>query len=97
MSNENPISHRFWFEHETGVRLYPYKLLDRATGRTAFRLVPGAKETSLNKNPVQIESEDEVFDHVFHRGWSVRMCSLDRSMQGLYNTASPSIVRTSKY
>ena len=97
MSNENPISHRFWFEHETGVRLYPYRLLDRTTGRQYFQVTPDAKGPEQNKSQIQLDSEDEVFDHVFHKGWSVRMCSMDRSLRGLYNKESPSIVRTSKF
>ena len=32
MSADERISHRFWFEHQSGKRLYPYKLRDLRSG-----------------------------------------------------------------
>lgn len=92
----NRISQRFWFEHESGKRLYPYKLRDRRSGRVAFRVAPGAKGANKVENQTQLDDENEVFRHVFGKGWSVRMCSLDRTVDGLYSKDGHSIIRTSE-
>lgn len=94
--DDNRISLRFWFEHESGVRLYPYKLQDRRTGRIAFRVAPGATGANRTVNQTQLEDVEDVFRHVFLKGWSVRLRSLDRSVEGLYNKDGHSIRRTSE-
>jgi hypothetical protein len=96
MSADDRISHRFWFEHQSGKRLYPYRLRDRRSGRVAFRIAPGATGANKVENQAQVDDEEEVFRHVFGRGWSVRMRSLDGSVEGLYNKDGYSIVRTSE-
>ncbi|HEY0505916.1 MAG TPA: hypothetical protein VGD42_20725 [Lysobacter sp.] len=90
------MSHRFWFEHRSGVRLYPYRLRDVRNGRIAFRVAPGAEGANKVENQTQLDDEDEVFRHVFQKGWSVRMKSLDGGLEGLYNKNGHSIVRTSE-
>jgi hypothetical protein len=95
-SEDDRISRRFWFEHESGARLYPYKLLDRRGGRVAFRVAPGAKGANKTENQTQLDDVEQVFQHVFVKGWSVRMRSLDGSYEGLYNKDGYSIVRTSE-
>src|SRR3546814_20232447 len=79
-----PSSQRFWFEHQSGKRLYPDKLRDLRSGRVAFRVAPGAAGANKVENQTQIDNEEEVFRHVFGLGWSVRMRSLDGSLEGLY-------------
>jgi hypothetical protein len=96
MNADGRISTRFWFQHESGARLYPYKLRDQRTGRIAFRVAPGGKGANKVENQTQIDDEADVFRHVFGKGWSVRMRSLDRSVEGLYNKDGHSIVRTSE-
>lgn len=95
LENER-ISRRFWFAHESGARLYPYRLKDQATGRVAFRVAPGATGANKVKNQTQLDSEDDVFRHVFGKGWSVRMRSLDGLVEGLYSKDGHSITRTSE-
>lgn len=96
MKFENRISDRFWFEHESGKRLYPYKLQDRRSGRVAFRVARGAKGANKTINQTQLDDVDDVYRHVFGKGWSVRMRSIDRTVEGLYNKDGHSIVRTSE-
>src|SRR3546814_1273381 len=86
MNGDDRISQRFWFEHQSGKRLYPYKLRDLRSGRVAFRVAPGAAGANKVENQTQIDNEEEVFRHVFGLGWSVRMRSLDGSLEGLYRS-----------
>jgi len=96
LDTEGRIYQRFWFEHSSGVRLYPYKLRDNRTGRVAFRVAPGMAGANKTENQTQLDDVEEVFQHVFGKGWSVRLCSLDRSIEGLYSKDGYSIVRTSE-
>src|SRR3546814_2820468 len=67
MNGDDRISQRFWFEHQSGKRLYPYKLRDLRSGRVAFRVAPGAAGANKVENQTQIDNEEEVFPHVFGR------------------------------
>lgn len=96
MNADDRISHRFWFEHQSGKRLYPYRLRNLRSGRVAFRVAPGASGANKVENQTQLDNEEEVFPHVFGLGWSVRMRSLDGSVEGTYNKDGYSIVRTSE-
>ncbi len=96
MTDEERISHRFWFQHSSGTRLYPCKVKDLRNGRIAFRVAPGAKGANKTVNQTQLDEADDVYRHVFGRGWSVRMRSLDGKIEGLYNKDGYSIVRTSE-
>jgi len=95
-TDDDRISDRFWFEHETGKRLYPYKCRDQRSGQVMFRVAPGAAGANKVENQTQLDDVEEVFRHVFGKGWSVRLCSLDRSVEGLYSKDGHSIVRTSE-
>lgn len=95
-NKEERISRRFWFEHDSGVRLYPYRLRNNRTGQIAFRVAPGAAGANTVESQTQLDDEDAVFQHVFGRGWSVRMRSLDGKTEGLYSKTGSSIVRTSE-
>src|SRR3546814_20256170 len=94
MNGDDRIGQRFWFEHQSGKRLYPYKLRDLRSGRVAFRVAPGAAGANKVENQTQIDNAEEVFRHVFGLGWSVRMRSLDGYLEGLYNQGGYNIVRT---
>lgn len=96
VADDGRISQRFWFEHESGNRLYPYKSRDQRSGRVAFRVAPGATGANKVENQTQLDDVEEVYRHVFDKGWSVRLCSLDRSVEGLYSRDGYSIVRTSE-
>lgn len=96
MNGDDRVSQRFWFEHQSGKRLYPYKLRDLCSGRVAFRIAPGAAGANKVENQTQVNGEEEVFRQFFGLGWSVRMRSLDGSIKGLYNKDGYSIVRTSE-
>src|SRR3546814_5405589 len=85
MNGDAVIRQVFWFEPQSGQRLSPYKLRDLRSGRVAFRVAPGAAGANKVENQTQIDNEEEVFRHVFGLGWSVRMRSLDGSLEGLYN------------
>jgi hypothetical protein len=94
---EARISQRFWFKHVSGERLYPYKSKDQRTGRLAFRVAPGMTGANRVENQTQLDDVEEVYRHVFGKGWSVRLCSLDRTIEGLYSKDGYSIVSTSKF
>src|SRR3546814_10120795 len=59
MNGDDRISQRFWFEHQSGKRLYPYKLRDLRSGRVAFRVAPGAAGANKVENQTQIDNEEE--------------------------------------
>ncbi len=87
---------RFWFEHRKGIRLYPYRLKNNATGRIAFRVAKPGAGANRNFNQLELNDVEEVFRHVFGLGYSVRMRALDPRFNGLYNKDGYSIVRTSE-
>lgn len=89
------ISRRFWFEHSSGTRLYPYRSRELGGERWAFRVAPPG--TGANKNQTLIDDEDEVYRFVFSKGWSVRLCDANGKHDGLYNKdVGYSIVGTSE-
>ena len=90
------ISTRFWFEHSSGVRLYPYKLRDSRTGHLAYRVAEPRAGANRVANQTQLDDVEDVYRHVMQMGWSVRMRSMDRSVEGLYNKDGYSIVRHSE-
>ena len=90
------ISRRFWFEHQSGRRLYPYKLVENNSGRWAFRVAPPCTGANKYENQTLLEDENEVYRHVFGKGWSVRLCDATGRFHGLYNKNGHSIVRTSE-
>ena len=96
MKDEDRISSRFWFQHQSGVCLFPYKIKDQRSGQIAFRVAPGRKGANKTENQTQLEDVEEVFRHVFGKGWSVRMRSIDRGVEGLFNKDGYSIVGTSE-
>lgn len=90
------ISRRFWFEHKSGRRLYPYRSIERNSGRWAFRVAPPGTGANKKINQTLLDSEDEVFRYVFGKGWSVRLCGEDGKCDGLYNKDGYSIIGTSE-
>lgn len=90
------ISHRFWFQHESGRRLYPYKSIERRSGRWAFRVAPPGAGANKTINQTLLEDVEEVYRHVFGKGWSVRLCDENGQYDGLYNKDGYSIVGTSE-
>jgi len=90
------LNRRFWFEHTSGQRLFPYKLEDRRSKRIAFRVAPRGMGANRTINQTQLDDIEQVHFHVFSRGWSVRMASEDGKIEGLYNKDGHSIVSTSE-
>src|SRR3546814_17573461 len=97
MNGDDRISQRFWFEHQSGKRLYPYKLRDLRSGRVAFRVAPGAAGANKVENQTQIDNEEEVFRHVFGLGWPVRMRPLDGSLEDRKSVVSGQSVSVRVY
>lgn len=95
-SRSESISHRFWFEHESGRRLYPYRSTERRSGRWAFRVAPPGTGANRVENGTLLDDVEEVYRYVFGKGWSVRLCDADGKYDGLYNKDGYSIVRTSE-
>src|SRR3546814_8373706 len=60
MNGDDRISQRFWFEHQSGKRLYPYKLRDLRSGRVAFRVAPGAAGANKVENQRSEEHKSEL-------------------------------------
>ncbi len=90
------INKRFWFKHQDGHRLYPYKLTDRKTGQYAFRVAKPGTGANRNANQVYLEDVEDVVRYVFGLGWSVRMCDEKGRGDGLYSPVGRSIVATSQ-
>ncbi len=90
------ISDHFWFEHTSGRRLYPYRSVERNSGRWAFRVAPPGTGANRTINQTLLEDVEQVFQHVFGKGWSVRLCDERGKFGGLYNKDGYSIVRTSE-
>lgn len=90
------ISYRFWFEHESGRRLYPYRSTERNSGRWAYRVAPPGTGANKTINQTLLDDVDEVYHHVFDKGWSVRLCDEDGKYDGLYNKDGYSILGTSE-
>src|SRR5690606_8207335 len=92
----NVIDPRFWVEHSSGQRLYPYLLLNRDTGRATFRVAKPGAGANRKENQVELEDVEDVYRHVFGHGWSVRLRGRDPKFNGLYNAKGYSIIRTSE-
>ena len=92
----NGYDTRFWFEHESGQRLYPYRLKNRDTGRVAFRVAKPGAGANRKINQVELDHVEDVFRYVFSLGYSVRMRGDDPKFNGLYSQDGYSIVRTSE-
>ncbi len=93
MKQDDPISRRFWFDHESGTRLYPCRIRDRGNKTATFRVVPRG---TGNNSELQLQDEEELYERVIMQGWAVRMSSLDHSQTGLFHKEAASIVRTSR-
>ncbi|MGY1408770.1 hypothetical protein ACW5EG_04210 [Luteimonas sp. A611] len=92
----NDIDPRFWFEHSSGQRLYPYRLLNRDTGKATFRVAKPGTGANRKENQLELHDVEDVYRHVFGHGWSVRLRGPDPKFNGLYNARGHSIVRTSE-
>lgn len=92
----NEIDPRFWFEHTSGQRLYPYRLRNRDTGQATFRVARPGTGANRKEHQVELADVDDVFRHVFGLGWSVRLRGHDPKFNGLYNASGHSIDRTSE-
>ncbi|MHC9086266.1 hypothetical protein ACYX7E_14740 [Luteimonas sp. RIT-PG2_3] len=90
------LSRRFWFEHTSGERLYPYKLRDNNTGRVTYRVAVGQTGANKVENQIQLDDVEDVYRYVFGKGYSVRLCGVDGTPEGLYSRNGHSIVRTSE-
>lgn len=90
------MSTRFWFEHKSGKRLFPYMLKDLTTRRLAYRIAESRNGNSKAKYEVQLDDIEDVFRYVFDEGYVVRLKAIDGSLAGLYSTTGRSIVRTSE-
>lgn len=90
------VSTRFWFEQHDGTRLYPYRVLNRETGKLAFRVARPAAGANRKENQLEVTDVEKVYRFVFHLGYSVRMRARDPGVQGLYNRNGRSIARTSE-
>jgi hypothetical protein len=90
------LSRRFWFEHSSGERLFPYKLRDNKTGRVTYRVAVGRAGAHKVENQVQLDDVEDVYRYVFGKNYSVRMCSPDGETYGMYAKDGYSIVRTSE-
>jgi hypothetical protein len=96
VSTTNDIHLRFWFEHASGQRLYPYRLLNRDTGKATFRVAKPGTGANRKENQLELEDVEEVFRYVFGKGWSVRLRGQDPRFNGLYSQNGYSIARTSE-
>jgi hypothetical protein len=88
------INRRFWFEHESGRRLFPQRQKNRQTGRALFRIGKG-KGANRVENQLELDDVEEVFRRVFNDGWLVRMRA-DDGWHGMYGKDGPTILRTSE-
>ncbi len=92
----SPTSPRFWFQHRNGERLYPYRLVNRDTGKATFRVARPGTGANRKHNQIELDDVEEVFRHVFALGYSVRLRGEDPKFNGLYNARGYSIARTSE-
>lgn len=92
--DDEQISDRFWFEHESGRRLYPQRQRNQQTGRALFRVGKG-KGANKVANQLELDDIEEVHRRVFQDGWLVRMRAED-GWNGMYGKDGPSMVRTSE-
>ncbi len=90
------VSTRFWFEHKTGKRLYPYRLKDQVTRQLRFRVAESRSGNSSARFEVQLDDIEEVYRHVFELGYVVRMKATDGSLAALYSVKGHSIINTSE-
>jgi|GEM_PF-2089300 len=90
------MSTRFWFEHKSGKRLFPYVLKDRITRRLTYRVAESRQGNSKAKYEVQLDDIEDVFRYVFDEGYVVRLKAMDGMFAALYSTTGRNIVRTSE-
>lgn len=83
----------FCLIHSTGTRLYPVRMRNRDTGRTAFRLSKGGNTLAES---VEIEDEANAFEMVNSGQWAIRAASLDSKVQGLYKVGLRSVLRVER-
>lgn len=93
---QESISDRFWFEHSSGRKLYPYRSVERRSGRWAFRVAEPKTGANKTINQTLLDDVEEVLRFVFQKGWSVRLCDESGKHDGLYNKDGYSIVATSE-
>lgn len=93
---KNDYETRFWFEHSSGHRLYPYRLVNRDTGKATFRVAKAGTGANRKENQIELDDVEEVYRHVFGHGWSVRLRGQNPKLNGLYNAKGYSIVKTSE-
>lgn len=93
---KHEVETRFWFQHSSGQRLYPYRLVNRDTGRATFRVAKPGTGANRKENQIELEDIEDVYRHVFGHGWSVRLRGHNPKLNGLYNAKGHSIVKTSE-
>ncbi len=87
---------RFCFVHESGDRLYAYRVRNNDTGTLAFRV---SDQRVIKDLEQEAEDEAEMMRLVLDLNYQVRMSTLPgtRKRQGGYRRHGRSIVRVERY
>ena len=86
------FSYAFCFVLNNGTVLYPVRMKNRTTGKSAFRVSRGGTGGNKKENGMEVESEAEMVNYALNLGYSVRAMSLDRKTFGLYKRDGRSVV-----
>lgn len=78
----------FYLEHQSGDRLLPVRILNRTTGREAFRVSPGG---NTKQDHIELDDEHELLHLVRDKGYSVRARCEESGRNGLYSGQGRSI------
>lgn len=73
------LCYKLKLKHSNGDILYPARMVNRDTGRVAFRLSKGGNTKS---DSIEIEEEDEMIKLVTKRGYRVRARTEKPASQG---------------
>ncbi|MEJ1157317.1 hypothetical protein [Prosthecomicrobium sp. N25] len=65
------LDRRFWLVSEDGVKLYPVRIRNRLTGRSAFRICPAS--TNITSEQIEVDNIDEVERAVVVEGHGIRV------------------------
>lgn len=80
----------FYFEHDSGDRLFPVRLLNRSTGTQAYRV---SRDGNTKADHIELQDDQELLRHVRDLGYSARARCKESGRNGLYSPAGHSIVR----
>ncbi len=84
IDNSKRFASTFYLVHESGDHLYPVRMLDRDTGRIAFRVSKGGAGGNTKDVSREIDDEKQLLQLVSSGSYAVRAKTINGNRTGLY-------------